>query len=96
MRAKSLALLTAWSVGITLYITRLRSVVANAITGTITLIAITLIQASNSLQFLKLAPLKMSDWVTIGGAVALAVALDWSVKQIRLKKKTLSGSPKEV
>lgn len=81
VRAKSMALLTVWSVGITLYLTRLRSIMANVLTGSMATIAIILIQSSGSLPFLKLAPLKISDWIQIGGVVVLAVALDWIVKR---------------
>lgn len=86
VRAKSMALLTVWSVGVTLYLTRVRSTMANVLTGAIATIAIILIQASGSLQFLKLAPLKISDWIQIGGLVVLAVALDWIVKRIRFER----------
>lgn len=85
MRAKGLALLTAWSVGVTLYLTRLRSLTANVVTGSIAVIAIILIQTSSSLPFLNLAPLELSDWLKIGVFVGVAVMLDWFIKRITIK-----------
>jgi Ca2+-transporting ATPase len=79
-RAKAMALLTLWSAGVGVYLTRFRSAIANFLGAATVLISIGLIQMSGSLQFLKLAPLHLIDWAAIFAIVCLLTSIAWIFK----------------
>lgn len=76
-RARSgvMALLTLWSAGLALHLTRFKSRVAGVISGGTVLSSIALIQSAESLTFLRLAPLSFRDWTMAVLVVSLLVLL---------------------
>lgn len=85
-RANSIALLSMWSVVSTLYLTQFRSSISNILSSCIALLSISLIQASGELNFLKLAPLSLRDWLQIVLIVAIAILLNWAIQKLATAK----------
>jgi Ca2+-transporting ATPase len=80
-RAIAVAILTLWSAGVTVHLTRLRSRVANTLAIATVLSSVVLIQWSGSLKSLHLTSLTISDWayaclIVLGGLAALEL-LRW-------------------
>lgn len=86
-RAKAMALLTLWSAGVGVYLTRFRSSIANFLAVVTALSSILLIQMSPSLLFLKLSPLHLSDWLEISALVAFLLGTAWALKKLFLTTK---------
>lgn len=86
-RAKAMALLTFWSAGVGVYLTRFRSSIANFIAVVTVLSSILLIQISPSLLFLNLSPLHLSDWLENSILVAFLLGTAWTLKKVLLKTK---------
>lgn len=86
-RAKAMALLTLWSAGVGVYLTRFRSSIANFLAVVTLLSSILLIQMSSSLLFLKLSPLHLSDWLEISALVAFLLGTAWALKKVFLTAK---------
>nr|BFD68052.1 cation-translocating P-type ATPase [Bdellovibrio sp. HAGR004] len=83
-RAMAMALLTFWSGGVALYLTRFKSKVATALALTTFLSSVGLIHFSDSLSFLRLSPLRPEDWVVTSTLVLLLLSgLMW-VRKSRL------------
>lgn len=90
-RAKAIALLTLWSAGVGVYLTRFQSSIANLLATVTVFSSILLIQMSSSLLFLNLSPLHLRDWLRISIIVALFLILAWVLKRV-LQRKSLSSS----
>lgn len=86
-RAKAMALLTLWSAGVGVYLTRFRSSIANLLAVVTALSSILFIQMSPSLLFLKLSPLHLSDWLEISALVAFLLGTAWALKKVFLTTK---------
>ncbi len=86
-RAKAMALLTLWSAGVAVYLTRFHSSIANFLAIATVLSSVLLIQMSASLMFLKLSPLHPRDWLEISGLVALLLSIAWALKRIFLERR---------
>lgn len=80
-RARSLALLTLWSAGVSLQITKLRSAIANIIGAATIFSSILLIQFSSSLTFLNLSPLHLRDWIEICGIIGVLLGVTSILKK---------------
>ncbi|HMQ10535.1 MAG TPA: cation-transporting P-type ATPase [Oligoflexia bacterium] len=81
-RAKAMAILTMWSVGITIFFTGFRSRVANILSLGIVVISMLIIQSSKFFPSLHLLPLNWVDWLEILSFVG-GVLLMFKVKKIR-------------
>ncbi len=84
-RAKVMALLTFWSAGVGVYLTRFQSLIANFLASATILSSVLLIQNSTSLSFLKMSPLHARDWSEIIAIVMLAPGIVWTLRKILMK-----------
>jgi len=87
-RAKTMALLTLWSAGVGVYLTRFRSAMANFLAILTVLSSVVLIQMSSSLVFLKLSPLHARDWLEISLIIAFLLVTGWALKKVFLEKQS--------
>jgi len=85
-RAKVMALLIFWSVGVTFYLTQFRSKLANLVAGLTLLVSIFLMQMSTQLSSLHVAPLSLSIWLGIGSAFGVLFAAISVFKWYRSKE----------
>ncbi len=91
-RALVLAILAIWSGVVTLSLTQFKSITAMILTGSTVLITLVLIQMSQSLGFLHLAPLKSFDGILIG-ALSLLFLFSLKISQLlEIKKNTQKGN----
>lgn len=74
-RAKAMALLTLWSAGVSLYLTKLRSGMARTLVVLTIASSVLLIQFSQVLPFLHLRPLEVRDWTEVVVYVVIATGL---------------------
>lgn len=81
-RAKVLAILTFWSAGVTLFLTKFQLRSANIIILTTVLSSVFLIQLSTFLKSLHVSPLHVKDWSEAALLMALSLVVLYAARKI--------------
>lgn len=82
-RTKAVAILSLWSCGLTLFLTKLKSKIAILTSFTIFSLSVFFIQFSNHLKFLYLNPLSLEDWMFLFSAVSGVLFILYSVSKTK-------------